>query len=109
LFAVLLGALLWWPLVPSASLLTQAGHAIAARADADAGDVGLSEQSPLGSSEHQAEDFAGEDPVVEPSCTSAPARLVGSGWTSIEFLAYECPFVPSGHDRFGRERGPPIA
>jgi hypothetical protein len=104
--AVLLGILLWWPLVPSASP-AQAGRATAAGADVDGGGVGRSEQTPIGASEQQAEDAA--DPEIEASCTSAPAHLLESVWTCIEFLAHECPCVPAGHDRFERERGPPIA
>jgi hypothetical protein len=107
--AVLLGVLLWWPLVPSASTLARGGHDSAARADVDDGGATRSEQTPLGASEQQVEDFTGEDSETEASCTSAPAHLLDANWTCIEFFAYECPCIPAGYDRFGRQRAPPMA
>jgi hypothetical protein len=100
LLAIVLGLLLWWPLVPEAASLAQAVHA-----------VGWSEQTPLESSElHEAEDFAGEDTTADSACSCAPAHLLEHhGWMRIDIPAHECACGRPGHEQFQRQRGPPSA
>lgn len=110
LFAVLLGLLLWWPLVPNTATFAQALHVASTRADVDRGAVGWSEPTPLEASELlEAEDSEGEDTSLDPACTRAPARVLERGWAHVELDEHECPCVLAGHDRLERQRGPPIA
>jgi hypothetical protein len=96
LLAVVLGLLLWWPLVSEAATVAHAVHA-------------WSEQAPLELSElHEAEDFAGEDTTPDPACSCAPAHVLEHhGCMRIDVPAHECACGPRGHEQFQRQRGPP--
>jgi hypothetical protein len=108
--AVLLGLLLWWPLVPDAATFARAVHAVVTRADVDGGAVGWSEQTPFELSElHEVEDSEGKHTAPDPACSCAPAHVLEHGHLRFEVCAYERSCAPGGHERLGRQRGPPIA
>lgn len=110
LLALLLGLLLWWPLVPDAAAFAHAVHAFVNRADVEGGAVGWSEQTPLQMSElTEAEDVGGKHTSPGPACSCVPAHVLWNGWARSEVRAYECVRVFAGHERLGRQRGPPIA
>jgi hypothetical protein len=107
---VLLGLLLWWPLLPNAATFAHAAHAVAIRADLDGGALGWPEQTPFELNElNEVEDAESKHTTPDPAESCAPDHVLEHGHVRFELRACERSSVPGGHERLERQRGPPIA